>query len=138
MVVLQAGFILDASSTLVLVAFVGLYAVSRVFETDWWEEFWLRVSQRFDRLRAIHWLLPAIVVAVGLTIYDVAAAELDAGLATLLLWIVLAGYASWLFITRHLFARLHRRSLRQTSTDADQSDSEGESGEGIPSSGRLR
>ena len=140
MVVLQAGIVLDAVSVLVLVLFVGLYAVSWMFGTDWWEGFWVRVSRGFDGLREAHWLLPTVVVALGLTVYDVVAAELNAGLATLVLWFVLAGYASWLFATRHLFARLHRRRLRSASTESDREDEDAdtETENGIPSSGHLR
>ena len=138
MMVLQAGIVLDAVSVLMLVVFMGLYAVSWVFGTGWWEGFWTRVSRKFDGLREAHWLLPAVVVAIGLTVYDVVAATLNAGLATLVLWFVLAGYASWLFVTRHVFARLHRRRLRKTSAESDREDADEESEEGLPSSGNLR
>lgn len=137
MEVLQVGFALDVASALVLVAFIGLYAVSWAFGTAWWKTFWVRVARPFDRLWERHWLLPAIVVATGLTIYDVVAAALDAGWATLLLWFVLAGYASWLFVKRRLFTRLHRRSLRRTSADPDRDDTGEEADAEIPQSGRL-
>ena len=142
MVVLQTGTVLDAVSVLVLVLFVGLYTVSWVFGTDWWEGFWARVSRGFDGLRETHWLLPAVVVALGLAVYDVVAAALNAGGATLVLWFVVAGYASWLFATRHLFSRLHRRRLRSASTESDREDEDADTDtdaeNGIPSSGHLR
>lgn len=137
MVILQIGIVLDAVSALVLVVFAGLYAVSWVFGTGWWEGFWIRVSRLFDPFWERHWLLPAVVVAMGLTVYDAVAAELNAGWVTLLLWFVLTGYASWLFIKRRLFTRLHRRSLRKTNRDSNRDDTDDESDTEIPSSGRL-
>ena len=79
-----------------------------------------------------------VVVAIGLVMHDVVATELNAGYTTLLLWFVLAGYASWLFVTQHLSARLHRRKLRSVSTEFDRENADEESEEGIPSFGCLR
>lgn len=139
MVVLQTGTVLDAASVLLLVALAVLYAVSWALDTDWWDGFWVRISRQFDWLREAHRLLPAVVVALGLAIYDVIAAELNAGLATLVCWFVLAGYASWLFIRRRSFARLHRRRLQKnTHSKPGREETETDSSEGPPSSGRLR
>ena len=138
MVVLQLGTVLDVASVLLLLIFIGSYTVSWVFATGWWKSFWSRVSRQLDRLRETHWLLPAVVVALGLAAYDAIAAELNAGTATLLFWFILAGYASWLFTKRHLLARLDRDNLQRARANADRDDSETDSADGIPSSGRLR
>ena len=139
MVVLQVGTALDAASALLLVSLVALYAVSLALDTGWWNGLWVRISRQFDRLRETHWLLPAVAVALGLTAYDVIAAELDGGLPTLVCWFVLAGYASWLFVRQRLFARLHRRRLQKSArSNRDHEGAEAESAEGLSSSGRLR
>ncbi len=137
-VVLQVRTVLDAASALLLLIFIGSYIASWAFAADWWRGFWSRVSRQLDRLRETHWLLPAVVVALGLAAYDAIAAELNAGTVTLLFWFVLAGYASWLFTKRHLLARLDRDNLHRARVNADRDDSETDSADGIPSSGRLR
>lgn len=110
--VLQVDGTLDAASTALLVVLVGLYLASLVFGTGWWGRLWYGVSRWFDPLRRTHWFLPALAVVVLLAVSDFVLAELGSGWPTFVLWLVLAGYATWLFSTTHIFGRLHRWRLR--------------------------
>lgn len=116
--VLQVGGTLDAASTVILVVLIGLFLSSVLFGTGWWRSLWYyRVSRWFDPLRRIHWFLPAFVVIVLLTVADFMVAGTGSSLPTLLLWFVVAGYATWLFCKKRVLNWLHRRQLRDAVDD---------------------
>jgi len=113
----MASPVLDLLAFVILSGLAGAFAAQRFLGRPYWSRIRRRISQRYDPLRRRHWALPAVVSVVGLLVYVVVAAALNAGGSVLLLWFVLIGYGTVAFSRQQVLGRLQRRRLTKAAAD---------------------